>query len=134
MKKIILIFSVIICGLCNNSYANTQLINETSESTNIFAAESCFIWQNTEYYSFSLTNKLKSLSCLLLNAAADNDNNEQFCANLFKEEGEQDEATSVNYFYNTCTIQNSKPYICFYKNAVVERLFDIFWLGKNKYI
>ncbi|MDR3227594.1 MAG: hypothetical protein LBT56_08000 [Prevotellaceae bacterium] len=134
MKKIILIFSVIICVLNNNSYANTQQINETSESTNIFDAESCFILENTEYYNFSLTNKLKSLSCLLLNAADDDNNNEQFCANLFKEKGEQDEEYSVNYFDNTGTIQNSKPYICFYQNAVIERLFDIFWLGKNKYL
>jgi hypothetical protein len=122
--------------LCNNSYANTQQINETevSELTIIFDTGSYFIWQNTEYQNLSLTNKLELLSGLEINDDED-DADEQLNVDLFNENDKEENEYFINYFDNIFSIQNSKPYIIrLYKNVVVERLFDIFWLGKNKYI
>ncbi|MDR1553554.1 MAG: hypothetical protein LBS69_08860 [Prevotellaceae bacterium] len=131
MKNITVIFFTVICILSNNSYSQTQQICKSDSS--IFDDEKTFLCNNLKYYDFSLVNQL--FIDTKFNDESNDDDNEEISINLFYEELEDfDKYFVLDNLYNNASIQYDKCHFHFYESVVLQLLFDIFWLGKNKYL
>jgi hypothetical protein len=118
--------------LSNSYYTQTQQIYKLDLS--IFDNKNSFLCNNLKYYDFLLANKLK-LFDTQFNDDSNDDENEEFSANLFYEEIEDtDDYFILNNLCNNTSIQYSKCHVHFYESVALQLLFDIFWLGKNKYL